>query len=183
METRDEELLKHARDGDRKAFRLLVERYEAKVAATVIGMLGHGPETEDVGQEVFMRLYRALDKFRGDAGLGTYLTRIAINQSIKALNRRKSWSERFLPWDTTTEQHGINEIDTEKIERSELVNRALKQLKPDYRAVAVLRLMEGYSTKETAAILNVPEGTVMSRLSRAVSNLQIILRPEMETNQ
>jgi len=181
MEPRDDELLGRARKGDQRAFRILVERYEGTVAATVIGMLGRGPEAEDVGQEVFVRLFRSLDKFRGDSGLGTYLTRIAINQSIKALNRRRSWSQRFVPWSTTNEHDGASEGDADRIERSQLVTRALDRLKPDHRAVAVLRLMEGYSTKETSAILSVPEGTVMSRLSRAVRSLQEILRPEKET--
>jgi len=183
MEPRDDELLRKALQGDERAFRLLVERYEGTVAATVIGMLGRGPEAEDVGQEVFLRLYRSLDKFRGDAGLGTYLTRIAINQSIKSLKRQQTWSQRFVPWTTRNEFHGASQEDAERVEQSQLVTRALGRLKPDHRAVTVLRLMEGYSTKETAAILDVPEGTVMSRLSRAVSKLETVLRPEMEMNQ
>ena len=183
MERRDDELLDHARTGDQAAFRQLVERYEGMVAATVIGMLGRRPEAEDVGQEVFVRLYKSLDKFRGDAALGTYLTRIAINQSIKTLKRRQSWSQRFTPWDSTNEHFHATEDDTGRVERSQLVARALGQLKPDHRSVAVLRLMEGYSTKEAATILGIPEGTVMSRLARATKRLKEVLRPEMETAQ
>ncbi len=78
---RDEsELLRRAREGDDRAFRELVHRYEDRVAATIIGMLGPGPDAEDVGQETFIRLYRSLDGFRGDSSLATYVTRIAINQ-------------------------------------------------------------------------------------------------------
>jgi RNA polymerase sigma-70 factor (ECF subfamily) len=176
----DDELLDLARAGDRKAFRLLVERYEPKVAATVIGMLGNVPEADDVGQEVFVRFYRSIDRFRGEASLGTYLTRIAINQSLKAIKRRQSWSSRFSRLDSVAESRIATDGEVEKVERSELVQRALSQLKPDHRAVAVLRLMEGYSTREVAEILGVPQGTVMSRLSRAVSALGEILQPEFE---
>lgn len=183
MTPRDEELLDQARGGDQRAFRLLVERYEGKVAATVIGMLGRGPEADDVGQEVFVRLYKSLDRFRGDASLGTYLTRIAINQSLKAIKRRQSWSKRFLNWepDLVADQHGDD--FAQDLDRSSLVERALDSLSPDHRAVTVMRLMEGYSTKETAEILDIPEGTVMSRLSRALKNLEVTIGPELELNR
>ncbi len=84
-----------APEGDEEAFRCLVERYEGAVAATVIGMLGPGGEVDDVGQEVFVRFYRALDRFRGDSSLKTYLTRIAINLSLNELKRRRRWLDRF----------------------------------------------------------------------------------------
>ncbi len=79
----DRSLVDRAQSGDEQAFRILVERYEGAVAATVIGMLGHG--AGDVGQEVFVRFYRSLSRFRGEAAVKTYLTRIAINQSLNAL--------------------------------------------------------------------------------------------------
>jgi len=177
----DEELLALVRAGDERALRRIIERYEGKVAATVIGMLGSGPEAEDVGQETFIRFYKAIDKFRGESSLGTYLTRIAINQSLKALRRRRSWHERFLSRDDEalpiSEVAEDGESVVEEIDRRGLVHTALQELNPDQRAVAVLRYMEGYSTKETAAILGVPEGTIMSRLSRATDRLGDILRP------
>jgi RNA polymerase sigma-70 factor (ECF subfamily) len=97
--TTDRELIERARAGDERAFHDLVERYEPRVAATVVGMLGPGDEAEDVGQETFIRLYRSLDRFRGDSSLGTYLTRIAINLSLTALKRRKRWRSRFVRQD------------------------------------------------------------------------------------
>ncbi|MFQ5571184.1 MAG: RNA polymerase sigma factor [Rhodothermales bacterium] len=181
MTPSDEELLDRARRGDHRAFQYLVERYEAQVAATVVGMLGQGPEAEDVGQETFIRFYSALHTFRGDARLGTYLTRIAINESIKALRRRQRRVRRFLrrdaeetPLDLSAIEHGHTIDDRE---RAEMVHKALKTLNPAHRAVVVLRMLEGYSTRETAALLNVPEGTVMSRLSRALDKLERILGP------
>lgn len=177
----DETLLERARQGDAGAFRLLVERYEGRVAATVVGMLGPGPEADDVGQETFIRFYKALDRFRGDARLSTYLTRIAINQSLKALKRRQTWRQRFFSRDDENAyleepaEEGASVVDAR--ERQALVHAALGRLGPEHRAVVVLRMLEGYSTNETAELLGVPPGTVMSRLSRAMKRLEGLLGP------
>jgi RNA polymerase sigma-70 factor, ECF subfamily len=179
----DDALIERARDGQAWAFRRLVERYEDRVAATVVGMLGPGGEADDVGQETFIRFYEALDQYRGEAQLGTYLTRIAINQSLKALQRRKRWTDRFWSRDEAPNAALAHEpsVDGEDAitssERSALVHRALGHLSDDHRAVAVLRLLDGYSTRETADILDIPEGTVMSRLYRASSHLETLLAP------
>lgn len=176
----DDALLALARAGDPQAFGRLVERYEARVAATIIGMLGPGPEADDVGQETFIRFYRHLDAYRGDAALGTYLTRIAINQSLKALKRRQSWTRRFFFTDDVDALPAPSDVDappTEARERAALVQAALARLTPEHRAVVVLRMLEEYSTRETAALLDLPEGTVMSRLKRALARLEGLLDP------
>ena len=84
----DAALLARARRGDDVALRALVVRYEPVVAATVLGMLGRGADADDVGQATFVRLYHALDRFRGESSLKTYLVRIAINLSLNALRVR-----------------------------------------------------------------------------------------------
>ena len=181
----DRDLLERARAGEERAFRILVERYELAVASVVIAMLGRGEEAEDVGQETFIRFYRSIDRFRGDAALGTYLTRIAINLSLNALKRRNRLAARFLsrdearalPAEPATE--GGEEI--ERRERERLVRRAIGRLDAKHRAVVVLRMIEGYSTRETAAILDLPEGTVLSRLSRAMRKLEAELEPYLGT--
>ena len=176
----DEALLDRARQGDAEAFQRLVERYEGKVAATVVGMLGPGPDADDVGQETFIRFYRALGRFRGDSSLGTYLTRIAINESLKALKRRQTWRQRFFSRDDEAappEPIAEGEAPMREQERKDAVQQALQRLSPAHRAVVVLRLLEGYSTRETAALLGLPEGTVMSRLSRALEKLAPLLEP------
>ena len=172
----DARLVERARSGDEQAFRELVERYESRVAATVIGMLGPGDEAEDVGQETFIRLYRSLDRFRGDASLGTYLTRIAINLSLTALKRRKRLRARYVSRDD--ERRAVMEPASDprpRIEREEIgrrVREAIEELSPDHRAVVVLRMIDGHSTQETAEILEVPVGTVLSRLARALGRLE-----------
>lgn len=177
----DAALLAKARDGNQWAFRRLVERYEDQVAATVVGMLGPGPEADDVGQETFIRFYEAMDQFRGEASLGTYLTRIAINQSLKALRKRKRWYERFLSRDDEETFLDVPALDGAEAvktrERSALVHEALQELSEHHRSVVVLRLLQGYSTKEAAELLDVPEGTVMSRLYRATDRLEALLGP------
>lgn len=176
----DADLVRDAVDGDAMAFRRIVERYESRVAATVIGMLGRSPEVDDVGQETFIRLHRALPSFRGDAALGTYITRIAINQSLKAIRKRQSWRARFFSRDGDDYDAVEPIVEDDPIadnERSRIVHEALQHLNPDHRAVVVLRMLEEYSTRETAEMLGIAEGTVMSRLSRAMARLERILGP------
>jgi RNA polymerase sigma-70 factor (ECF subfamily) len=180
----DGDLLERARKGDHAAFRALVDRYEHVVAATVIGMLGSGAEAEDVGQETFIRFYAALNRFRGEASLKTYLTRIAINQSLNAIKRRKRFLSRHVEgelMDTIELDSGAGPADrAESREVREVVGNAIERLAPKQRAVVTLRLIDGYSTRETAEILGVPEGTVLSRLSRALKILQPQLQPLVE---
>ena len=172
----DQVLIDRARAGDDRAFRDLVERHEPRVAATVVGMLGSGDEAEDVGQETFIRLYRSLDRFRGESSLGTYLTRIAINLSLTALKKRKRRISRFVSQDETERDLPEASWDPRgELERKEDVRRvreAVERLAPNHRAVVVLRMIDGYSTRETSEILGIPGGTVMSRLARAMERLE-----------
>jgi RNA polymerase sigma-70 factor (ECF subfamily) len=180
----DQELVAQAREGDRHAFRLLVDCYEDSVAATVVAMLGPTAEVDDVAQEVFIRFYRSLDQFRGEAAVSTYLKRIAINRSLDALRRRKRLLARFLSRDDETYHVTEPALDEEgrfdDRERARLVHEAIEALSPKHRAVVVLRMIEGYSTDETAEILEIPYGTVLSRLSRAHDKLKTILTPYIQ---
>ncbi len=178
--TGDLELVERARQGDQRAFAGIVEKYEQRVANVVKGMMGEVPEADDVGQEVFIRFYHSLGKYRGDAALGTYLTRIAINLSLNELKKRKRVVGLFTE---KQEEAGYADLsdeerETEKRDTKEMVEAALQKLEEGFRAVVVLRLIEGYSTKETAAILDLPVGTVLSRLSRAQKQLKEILMQE-----
>ncbi len=156
-----------------------MKNYESQIAATVIGMLGQCQAAEDVGQEVFIRFYNYLDNFREEAGLGTYLTRIAINLCLNELKRRKRRQFFFKSTDDEPDFE-IASDQTESMEgneNKEIVQSAIKKLDPNFRSVIVLRLIKGYSTEETAQILKVPLGTVLSRLSRAQKKLKEILAP------
>jgi RNA polymerase sigma-70 factor, ECF subfamily len=178
----DRALVARAAAGDESAFRVIVERHESAVARTVTAMLGPGDEADDVGQETFIRLFRALPNFRGDAQLRTYLTRIAVNLSCDALERRKRRS-RWVRLVGGASDPPLAATDdaaraVEQDERNAVVRRAVQSLDAKYQAVVVLRLLEERSTNEAAELLGVPPGTVMSRLKRALEKLAATLGPE-----
>lgn len=173
----DNYLVAASLNGDKLAFSEIVERYQKMVARTVKGMLGESEVAEDIGQEVFIKLYHSLSSFRGEAKLSTYIQRIAINFSINEIRRRKRFTSIFSQ-KGNDEFHEIEIIDNENEEKSdarELVNKALMRLAPKFRVIVVMRMLQGYSTKETAEILHLPLGTVLSRLSRAQEQLKKIL--------
>lgn len=174
----EKDLVQKARNEDNNAFKRLIEQNEHRVAATITAMLGNCPEADDVGQETFIRFYRSLDQFRGEASVGTYLTRIAINLSLNELKRRKRRNMLFFSRNEEKMETAPDKNDPKKKkELSEIVRLGLEKLEPKHRVVLVLRLMEGFSTKETAEILRLPVGTVLSRLARAQKKLREILMP------
>ncbi len=171
-------LIKASLEGDKREFGEIVSRYRNMVARTVKGMLGDSVFAEDVGQEVFIKLFYSLSDFRGEAKLSTYIQKIAVNLALNEIKRRKRFLSMF-------SQKGNNEMyefeiadhDTqERSEAKELVNKALLAMDPRYRIILTMRMLQGYSTKETAEILDLPLGTVLSRLSRAQEQLKNILK-------
>jgi RNA polymerase sigma-70 factor (ECF subfamily) len=164
-------------NGDKKAFGEIVTRYQKMVARTVKGMLGDSVFAEDIGQEVFIKLYYSLSEFRGEAKLSTYIQKIAVNLTLNEIKRRKRFFSMF-------SQKGNNEMyefevadrdNEERKEASEIVNKALMAMDPKFRIIVTMRMLQGYSTKETSEILDLPIGTVLSRLSRAQDQLRKIL--------
>jgi RNA polymerase sigma-70 factor, ECF subfamily len=173
----ENELVKASLDGDKKAFGLIVNRYQKMVARTVKGMLGDTAFTDDIGQEVFIKLYYSLSEFRGEAKLSTYIQKIAINLTLNEIKRRKRFFSMFSQ-KGNNEMHEIEIADHDNEERKEakeIVTKALLALDPKFRIIVTMRMLQGYSTKETAEILDLPLGTVLSRLSRAQEQLRNIL--------
>lgn len=172
----DEILIEKSKAGEMAAFKALVSRHEGKVAGVVHSMLGATPEAEDVGQEVFIRFYDALGKFRGDSSVGTYLVRIAINLSLNELKRRKKANARY----ASIEQADQVKEREETMDLKEHLSYAFHRLEPEFQSVATLRLIEGYSTEETADILGIPIGTALSRLARAQQKLRSSLSKKLK---
>ncbi len=172
----DEELIQASRSGEMNAFKVLVERHESKVAAVIKGILGDTPEAVDVGQEVFIRFYESLEKFKGESALSTYLVRIAINLSLNELKKRKKHMAVFSP-EKAGLQVGTGQTSADL---KEAVHHEVNKLEPEFKSVVTLRMIEGFSTEETAALLSIPLGTVLSRLSRAQKKLKSALANHFE---
>lgn len=173
----DDELVKASLEGNKQAFGEIIARYQGMVARTVKGMLGDSVYSEDIGQDVFIKLYKSLPEFRGEAKLSTYIQKIAVNLTLNELKRRKRFFSMFT-------QAGNNEMyeyeiaahdSEERRDASEIVGKALKGMDPRFRIILTMRMLQGYSTRETAEILDLPIGTVLSRLSRAQEQLKGIL--------
>jgi RNA polymerase sigma-70 factor, ECF subfamily len=174
----EKELVEASINGDKKAFEEIVESNRKMVARTVKGMLGDSVFAEDIGQEVFIKLYYSLSGFRGDSRLSTYIQKIAINLTLNEIKRRKRVFSLFSQkGDDEVREAEIPDNDAgEKNEAAEIVTKALMKLEPEFRIVVTMRMLQGYSTKETAEILDLPLGTVLSRLFRAQEQLRLILK-------
>jgi RNA polymerase sigma-70 factor (ECF subfamily) len=130
-----------------------------------------------VGQEVFVRLHAALGQFRGEASVRTYILRIAMNLSLNALRARRRRAARFTGAGTpeaaaVSDQGPAPDATIEQGELQHLVALAIARLPDNQREVVVRRLLHERSTRETAEALGVPEGTVLSRLSRGLTQLR-----------
>ena len=185
----DEELVRRARDGDREAFRELVERYQRKIGSLALGMLRDREDALDVVQEAFTKAYQSLDRFKGDAGFYTWVYRIAMNLCIDH-QRRGAKAPQPLSEHRTVDgdredrlgtvpdvsEHGDPYRRARDAEIAQGVSRAIGELTPEHRAVIVLREVEGLSYEEISQVLDCPKGTVMSRLHYARRQLQERLR-------
>jgi len=183
MSLDEQEKLSKARDGDHTAFKEIVEKHQGQVAATVIGILGFCAEVDDIGQETFVQFYRSLHRFRGDSSIGTYLTRIAINLSLNELKRRGRRDKVFTAGFHDDMGSAAAYEDREMAnDIKDMVRRGIEKLEPELKALIVLRLINGFTTQETAGILRLPVGTVLSRLARAQTKLRDILRETHDFN-
>ena len=169
----DKQLIDQILKGEQELFAQIVDRYKDQVAAVCFKMVKDKNTAEEVGQETFIRLYKSLAQYNFNSSLGTYITRIAINLSLNKLDSIKRRRNRFLTQDEGHKSYASSEPSvSDKIETNELVHIALQQLKPEARSVVVLRMIEGYSVKETSDILGIAEGTVMSKLNRAMKKMK-----------
>jgi RNA polymerase sigma-70 factor, ECF subfamily len=170
----DLELVARARAGDRDAFRLLVERYEGRAYAIAYGFLGNREDAREIVQEAFLKAYRTLAGFRGEAGFYTWLYRIVVNLAIDFRRR-----DRPAPLEEPDRLRDPREADPAseayRGELREAIRAAIDGLPREQRAVIVLRELEGLSYAEIAEVEQVPIGTVMSRLFYARRKLQAAL--------
>jgi RNA polymerase sigma-70 factor, ECF subfamily len=155
--------------GDAQAFEELVRAYQHRVFSVAVRMLGSRAEAEEVAQEVFVRVYRSIRGFRGDAALSTWLYAITSRVCLGRLGAadRRMWRESDDAL-LTLRDHGPDPRATaERQELEQALQRAIAELPEDRRIVVVLRDLEGLAYEEIAAALEIEVGTVKSRLHRA----------------
>ncbi len=182
----DQELVKQAQAGDTKAFEMLVTRYQQKVANIISRYVRDRDEVLDVAQEVFIKVYKALPRFRGDSAFYTWIYRIAINTSKNHLVAR---SRRIQNSDVEPEEAEryasaleMQNFDTPEAEfaRQEIeaaVTKAVDELPEDLRSAIVMREVDGLSYEEIAKAMDCPIGTVRSRIFRARDAIDRALKP------
>lgn len=167
-------LLESSRRGDLSAYDRLVAAYQDRVYQTAYRITGHREDAWDAAQEAFLRAFRALRTFRGDATFSTWMTRIAVNAALDVVRRR--------PPQTSAIPEGVlvsaGTDPTDEVvgrDQQRRVQQAIAALPADHRAVVVLRDVQGLSYEEIARTLRLPIGTVRSRLSRARETLRVAL--------
>jgi RNA polymerase sigma-70 factor (ECF subfamily) len=172
----DFQLIDLAINGDDRAFQLLVERHQRIVATASMNMVGDMDIAQEIGQQTFIRFYKAMSSFKKEAKLSTYLTRIAINLSLNHLKRNQTFANRSLDLSKADKV----QTASDSFDNKQVVNMALQMLDDKHRSVVILRMIQGYSTNETAAILEIPKGTVLSRLKRGLDKLKKHLKEDLE---
>ena len=187
----DHQLVQRAQKGDKRAFEMLVIKYQRKLARLLGRLVRDQAEVEDVTQEAFIKAYRALPSFRGDSAFYTWLYRIGINTAKNYLvssNRRaptvttydNEEAEGFEDGDQLRETNTPENLLASK-QIAETVNAAVMALPEELRAAITLREIEGLSYEEIAELMNCPIGTVRSRIFRAREAIAEKLRPQLGT--
>jgi RNA polymerase sigma-70 factor (ECF subfamily) len=174
----EQDLVRRAKAGSREAFGQLVSRFQLPVYRVVRGILSDPSASEDVAQEVFLKAFAGLARFRGEAGIFTWLYRIAVNEALRARKQRG-----FVDLDAVAEVEApAPEPDAEPAPTLATLEALLKKLPDDFRAIVVLRDLEGLSYTEISETLEIPLGTVESRLFRARQELRTLWRKSKEKN-
>jgi RNA polymerase sigma-70 factor (ECF subfamily) len=180
----DEELVVRARDNDPSAFELLMRRHNQRVYRVVRSVLRDPADVEDVMQQAYLLAFTHLGQFEGAARWSTWLCRIAINEALARVRQRG----RFVSFDEASEDAMTNPGETQHTdpeqlaggrELQQMVEQAIDRLPEGARSVLVLREIEGMTTAETAAVLDVDETVVKTRLHRARSSLRELIEQQI----
>ena len=180
----DFKLIEAFRKGDDKAFEEIVRRYQRQVANIIYLTLGNREEVDDLSQEVFVRVFRSLDRFEFDSSLYSWIYRIAVNLCIDEIRKKKI--RKLIPLDFLTER----KLETEKHsketatgsdellhkEKKEVIRAALDKLSPIHRTVILLREYQDLSYGEIAKTLRISPQAVKSRIFRAREELRELLK-------
>ncbi len=187
----DQQLVNRAKRGDKRAFELLVAKYQRKLARLLSRFIRDPAEIEDVTQEAFIKAYRALPSFRGDSAFYTWLYRIGINTAknyLVAMGRRAPTTTEFDNDEAEAFEDGehLRDVNTPEHELmskeiGHTVNATMEALPEELRTAITLREIEGLSYDEIAEAMGCPIGTVRSRIFRAREAIAEKLRPLLGT--
>src|SRR3990172_2443976 len=186
----DRQLVTRAQRGDKRAFELLVEKYQRKLARLLSRFVRDPGELEDVTQEAFVKAYRALPSFRGDSAFYTWLYRIGVNTAknyLMAMGRRAPTSTEVVAEDAEGYAEGelLRDINTPESlllskEIAGTVNAAIEALPEELRSAIQLRELEGMSYEDIAKLMECPIGNVRSRIFRAREAIAERLKPLLD---
>lgn len=189
----DRQLVARAQRGDKRAFELLVEKYQRKLARLLSRFIRDPAEVEDVTQEAFIKAYRALPAFRGDSAFYTWLYRIGINTAknyLMAMGRRAPTSTEVEAEEAEGFEEGeqLRDINTPESlllsnEIAKTVNATIERLPEELRTAIQMREIEGMSYEDIAKAMDCPIGTVRSRIFRAREAIAEQLRPLLDTRK
>ncbi len=174
----DTALVQRAIDGDERAMRLLWNQHAPHVDAVVRRLAGDPDLAEDIAQEVWIQIFRALPSWRGDAKFGTWVHRVAINRTLNALRcaRRLAATETAIEEDSAAVEQ-----DAERTMLARSIEDAARQLSPGARTVFLLHDVEGYTHEEIAAELGITAGGSKSQLFKARAKLRRLLAPLIDS--
>jgi len=185
VDTDDRALVERSRNGDLAAFEPLVEKYRDRVWRLAYNYLRDREEAWDVAQEAFVRAWQALPSFRGQSAFYTWLFRIVVNVATDRARQRAARGRAFgteaVPeeeWERVmVDQEGGPDTTAARAQQRDRIRKALDALPEHHRAIIMLGDLEGLSYREIAEVLEIPLGTVMSRLHNARKRLRDVLRP------
>jgi len=181
----DHSLVAACRAGQTEAFGVLVRRYQDRLFPTIVRLVGSAEDAQDVLQDAFVRGFEKLDQFHGESSFYTWIYRIAVNLALSGhrKNRNRRFSRLNQPGKSETVVDPADQspesdptLALERLEREAIVEAALGELGPEHRAVVILKDFDGRRYEEISTLLNIPIGTVRSRLHRARSELRIRLQ-------
>ena len=184
MNTDDRRLIAESLKGRSTAFGELMRRYQDRLYNSIFRIVENVEDAYDVVQDTFLNAYQSLNSFKGDAEFFTWLYRIAFNNAISL--KRKQKAALRLEWNDDkaglepTDESAFNDpsASMQRSEEEAILQAALKRLSPEHRSVLVLKDIEGQRYEDIAEILDVPIGTVRSRLHRARVELRQLLETE-----
>lgn len=182
----DRDLVERARRGDADAFGMLVVRHQDRIYTAVLRFCGDAEDARDIVQKAFLNAWRRMASFKGDSAFSTWMYRIAFNESVSF--RRAGGSRRHRTLEGRDGESAVEPADDRRPgdrldseENRAKVQEALNQLDPEERKILILKELEDRSYEEIAEILEVPKGTVRSRLFRARESLRERLKVLMKT--